>query len=83
MAIRFEVSPTANLSDRFVILGIAILKPIWGENSQNEKPWNIMWDKHEVMALSHMGQLKRATPKGSREFLLTEEEGNMVSRCQV
>jgi hypothetical protein len=64
MAIHFEASLTVDLSDHFAISGIAILKPRWGENSRNEKPQNIMWDKHEVTTHSHMGRLKRAMPKG-------------------
>jgi hypothetical protein len=83
MVIHFEASLTSDLNDCFVISSIAILKIRWGENSRNEKPRNTMWDKREVTAHSHMGQVKIATQRGLRAFLLTAKEGNMVSRCQV
>jgi hypothetical protein len=83
VVVHFEVSLTIDLSNRFSISSITILNPRWGEKSRNEKPRNIMQDKHEVTARSHMGRLKRAMPKGSRAFVLKEEEGNIVSRCKI
>jgi hypothetical protein len=83
VAIHFEASMTVDLSDHFTISGIAILKTIWGEKSRNEKPRNIMWEKREVTTHNHMGWLKISMPKGLREFVLTAEEGNMISRYQV
>jgi hypothetical protein len=83
VVVHLEAGLTADLNSHFVISGIAILKPRWGENSRNEKPRYIMQDEREVTARSHVGQLKKAMPRGSREFVLVAEEGIMVSRRQV
>jgi hypothetical protein len=54
VAIHLEANLTTDLSHRFTISGIAILKSRWGENSRNEKPRNIMQDEREVTTHSHM-----------------------------
>jgi len=83
VTVHLEASITLDRNSHFTISGIMILKPRWGENSQNEKPQNIMQDECEVMARSCMGWSKRTPPRGSREFVLATKEGIMVSRHQV